>query len=73
MTVSEIVNQILKLMESNLKADIRDEVTNEIQHQYLSARKARELLNWKPLFTLEQGLQKTIDWYEDFFEHERKR
>ncbi len=70
-TVSEIVQQILKLMDSNLKADIRNEVTNEIRHQYLSASKARELLNWHPLFMLEGGLQKTIEWYEDFFKHER--
>lgn len=72
-TVSELVSHILKLMASGLKADIRNEVTNEIHHQYLSARKAHEILNWRPLFTLEDGLQKTIDWYEDFFEHERKR
>jgi CDP-glucose 4,6-dehydratase len=70
-TVSEVVDRILQLMDSTLEADIRNEVTNEIHHQYLSARKARELLNWRPLFTLEEGLQKTIDWYEDFFEHER--
>jgi len=69
-TVSDIVRQILKLMGSDLKADIRNEVTNEIRHQYLSATKARELLNWHPLFTLEAGLQKTVDWYEDFFKHE---
>jgi CDP-glucose 4,6-dehydratase len=59
-------------MESDLKADIRNAATNEIHRQYLSASKARKILNWKPLFTLEEGLQKTIDWYEDFFEHERK-
>lgn len=69
-TVSEIVSQILKLMSSDLKAEIRNEVTNEIHHQYLSADKARRLLNWRPLFTLQEGLQKTIEWYEDFFEYE---
>jgi len=72
-TVRAVVSQILQLMESDLQADIRNEATNEIQHQYLNASKARELLNWQPLFTLEEGLQKTIEWYEDFFEHERKR
>jgi CDP-glucose 4,6-dehydratase len=71
-TVSEIVDRILQLMDSNLEVDIRNEVTNEIHHQYLSASKSREILNWKPLFTLEEGLQKTIDWYEDFFDHESK-
>lgn len=71
-TVTEIVNKILKLMASDLQPDIHNEVTNEIHHQYLSATKARERLSWQPLFTLEEGLQKTIAWYEDFFAHERK-
>ena len=65
-TVSEIVERILKLMNSNLKPEILNEVQNEIRHQYLSAEKARRILNWQPLFSLEQGLNKTITWYQDF-------
>lgn len=63
----EIVERILEIMESELEPDIRSEVTNEIRHQYLSAAKARRELDWKPMFTLDEGLKKTIDWYEDFF------
>jgi CDP-glucose 4,6-dehydratase len=66
-TVREVAERVLKLMKSNLELDIRDEVTNEIRHQYLSAEKARRELNWKPMFTLDEGLQKTIEWYKDFF------
>lgn len=69
LTVSEIVQKILYLMESNLTPDIRDEVTNEIRHQYLSAEKARQQLGWFPLFDLETGLQNTIRWYQEFFRH----
>jgi len=65
-TVSQIVAEILKLMKSNLKPEIRDEVSNEIRHQYLSAEKTRSLLNWKPLFSLDAGLQRTIEWYRKF-------
>jgi CDP-glucose 4,6-dehydratase len=54
-------------MKSHLQVDIRNEVSNEILHQYLSAEKARLSLNWKPLFDLDQGLERTIDWYRDFF------
>jgi CDP-glucose 4,6-dehydratase len=54
-------------MDSNLTPDIRNEVTNEIRHQYLSAEKARRELGWKPMFTLDEGLIRTIDWYKDFF------
>lgn len=66
-TVRQIVSEIIKLMGSDLQPDIRNEVTNEIRHQYLSAEKARRLLNWHPLFTLDEALVKTIDWYRKFF------
>jgi len=71
-TVSQIVSEIIKLMESNLKPEILNETNNEIRHQYLSAEKARRMLNWKPLFNLKQGLALTIDWYRNFFAHEQK-
>ena len=45
---------------------MRNEAVNEIRDQYLSARKAREVLGWKPLFTLDEGLRRTIDWYSEF-------
>ena len=67
LTVSQIVDRILFLMKSDLQADTRSEVSNEILHQYLSAEKARIGLNWKPLFDLDQGLERTIAWYRDFF------
>ena len=67
-TVLELVERILKVMSSELEPDIRNEAVNEIPHQYLSANKARRLLGWKPLFTLDDGLHKTIDWYRQFLE-----
>ena len=62
-TVRALAEQVVRLMGSSLTLDIRNDATNEIRHQYLSAEKARRLLNWSPLFTLEQGLERTIDWY----------
>jgi len=68
-TVKEIVEHILKLTNSNLVPDIRNEVSNEIRYQYLSAGKARLDLGWQPMFNLDKGLQKTIEWYKGFFNH----
>ena len=65
-TVLELVEQILALMGSDLEPDIRNEASNEIRCQYLSAAKARKILGWQPLFTLDEGLQRTIEWYKDF-------
>ncbi len=71
-TVREIVENVIKLMKSDLKPEILNEANNEIRHQYLSAEKARRVLHWKPLFNLEQALAMTIDWYRNFFAHEHK-
>jgi CDP-glucose 4,6-dehydratase len=65
-TVLELVGRILRLMNSDLEPDVRNEATNEIRHQYLSATKAKEMLGWQPLFTLDEALGRTIDWYKDF-------
>lgn len=65
-TVLELVERLLGLMNSKLEPEIRSGATNEIRHQYLSAAKAREKLNWHPLFSLDDGLRRTIDWYKAF-------
>jgi CDP-glucose 4,6-dehydratase len=65
-TVLDMVQRILRSMESKLEPDVRNEANNEIRHQYLSAGRAREMLNWSPLFTLDQGLQYTIRWYQEY-------
>lgn len=67
LTVLDLVNMILNLMESDLKPVILNQGSNEIRHQYLSAQKAREVLDWAPAYTIEQGLKKTIEWYRNFF------
>ncbi len=65
--VLELVNLILKLMgREDIQPKILDQVKGEIRHQYLDSTKARRVLGWKPLFTLEQGLGETIEWYRRF-------
>ncbi len=68
LTVLDVVNRLLALMGSTLTPDIRNEVSNEIRHQYLSAAKARTTLGWSPLFDLDTGLRQTVEWYRRFLE-----
>jgi CDP-glucose 4,6-dehydratase len=65
-SVLELVNRILRHMGSSLRPDVRNEASNEIRHQYLSAERARRMLHWTPAFTLDEGLKKTISWYQEF-------
>lgn len=67
-SVRELVDKVLSVMGSRLAPEVRNEATNEIKHQSLSAKKARERLGWRPHFTLEEGLRRTVAWYSSFFE-----
>lgn len=71
-TVLDMVQHILKHMNSNLSPEVRADATYEIPAQSLNAAKAREQLGWAPLFTLDDGLQRTIRWYQKFFEEDGK-
>jgi CDP-glucose 4,6-dehydratase len=39
---------------------------NEIQAQYLDSSKAKRVLGWAPRYSLEEGLQETLRWYQEF-------
>lgn len=65
-TVLELVQKLLDLLHSRLAPEVRNEASNEIRHQSLSAAKARDRLGWHPLYTLDEGLRKTIPWYSNF-------
>jgi len=64
--VSEIVEEVLNVMDSDLKPKILNESSNEIKEQYLSSKKAKEILDWNPTYTLEEGLKMTVEWYKTF-------
>ena len=65
-TVLDLVTKILHLMDVSIEPIVLNDANNEIIHQYLSAAKARKVLDWSPMFTLEQGLKETIKWYQGF-------
>jgi len=65
LSVSELVERILGLMGSDLVPEVRGEATHEIPAQFLDASKARSVLGWGPLFSLDEGLERTIAWYRE--------
>ena len=68
LSVSQITLQILKLMKrEDLQPVVLNQTSNEIPHQYLDASKAKKKLGWNPVFSTEEGLTRTIRWYQDFF------
>lgn len=69
----ELVKKITHLLRrDDLEPRILGIAKNEIKHQYLSASKAKKILNWNPKYTLDEGLKETIEWYKNFFEGRHK-
>ncbi|MFL5240992.1 MAG: GDP-mannose 4,6-dehydratase [Gemmataceae bacterium] len=66
-TAEEMVCLITRHMQSDLEPDIRGEATHEIKHQYLSAAKAHQMLDWQPRYSLVGALAETIAWYRAYF------
>jgi len=68
LTVLEIVKAIQKLMKRpNLKPDVQNTARGEIASQYLNTDKAQRVLNWRPQYSLEEGLRETVAWYRQYF------
>ncbi len=64
-TMLDLVRIVTGLMDrQDLEPVIQNIASAEIREQYLDAGKARRLLSWSPRFGLEEGLKKTIAWYE---------
>jgi len=66
--VIDVVNRIIKAMGSDTEPLILCEASNEIKHQYLSAKKAHDILGWQAGYSLDEGLARTIAWYRAFFQ-----
>jgi CDP-glucose 4,6-dehydratase len=72
LSVLDLTGRMLRLMgREDLKPDIRNEARGEIKDQYLSSRKAHEMLGWAPRFTVDDALSETIAWYRDYFDRQK--
>src|SRR3989338_3600173 len=66
-SVLELFTRIIRLCGKKVKPHILNEARNEIPAQWLSNRKAKKVLGWKPRYSLDQGLRETIDWYKAYY------
>ena len=64
--VLAMVDAIRAEMKSSLTPRILNEASNEIREQFLDSTKAKAMLTWEPRFGLEEGLRRTVRWYEKF-------
>ncbi len=65
LTVLELARAVYRAAGTPPAFRILNTARCEIRRQYLSSRKARRVLGWRPRHTLAKGLALTVRWYRD--------
>lgn len=66
-SVLDLTQRLMRMVgRQDLQPVVLDEARAEIETQYLSAAKARRVLQWSPSHDLDGGLEKTIAWYRQY-------
>jgi dTDP-glucose 4,6-dehydratase len=64
MTLLELAKHVLRLSGSRSEIVYRPLPTDDPKVRQPDIRRARRLLGWEPVVTLEEGLRQTIEWYQ---------
>ena len=62
----DLVHLINRIAGVDIEPVVQGKETGEIKEQWLDCSKARDKLGWKPKFSLEQGLRRTVGWYKTY-------
>jgi CDP-glucose 4,6-dehydratase len=63
-TVIKLLAILGKVMGTKVKYTVANTAKYEIKKQYLESSKARKVLKWKPIYSLESGLKETVQWHK---------
>jgi CDP-glucose 4,6-dehydratase len=65
--VGEVVEAIVRLAGTGVEPDVQGtgNPEGEIDRQYVDPTKLAETCGWKPAVDLEEGLRRTIEWYQE--------
>ena len=68
-TIGQAADMVQNIIGSNLKPEYGQipQAQKEPTHWVADISKAKALLGWQPGYTIEQGLDKTIRWFKEFY------
>jgi CDP-glucose 4,6-dehydratase len=71
-SVLELTHKIIALTGKSLTPEIlgKRRELKEILEQHVGSQKAAQILGWKPKHSLEDGLKKSIAWYEPYLRNQ---
>jgi len=69
-SVIEIIKKIEGILNLKVNYKILNIAKNEIPEQYLDWTKAKEILDWQPNISFEDGIKESFNWYKNFLNNE---
>ena len=67
-SIGDLINMIAKCMETEIDVNITEErirpENSEVERLYCDNSKITTISNWKANYTIESGLQETIEWFK---------
>lgn len=64
-TILELAEKIKEITKSRSKIEYKPLPEDDPKRRKPNIKKAQKKLNWKPVFSLEQGLKETIEWFKN--------
>lgn len=60
----EILEAVRASVGVQAKGEAREEIQDVVKHIALDIKLAKKMLSWAPSITLQEGIEKTVDWYK---------
>lgn len=71
-SINEVVEQIFECLDEDPgRIEYMTDKPVGVRHRAADTSRAAELLGWEPEYSLEEGLEATVDWYTDSKDRER--
>ena len=64
-TVEQIIKKILKIWKGSWIIEKNSDKKIEAQKLFLSNKKAKKILKWKPILDIDTTIKMTLDWYKN--------
>jgi len=69
-TISDFAEEIIKLTGTNQKITFKDLPVNDPKQRKPDISKAKKILDWEPLFSREEGLKVTYEYFKSLSKEE---
>lgn len=66
-TLNNLYNKLCKLLNKDIKPIYKEERAGDIRHSNADISKAKRLLGYSPDYSMDKGLELTIEWYKKIY------